>query len=294
MRQPQTPSQLRLLNYRQIGEMADHLRAIPLKSVLLLSGAQPDRYDKAKWHTKQGMLSVTGAKFMNWNRGVGGGGAIDLAIHLNQMGFKDAVQWLWQHFPGPLAPQQTPLDPKPTLTLPSPDPSQLTRVQRYLISERNIPSSKIDPLIQSDLLYADNRANAVFLLLGKKNLPVGAELRGTSSRHWYSMAPGSRKDLGFFSIPLIHCQRIILCESAIDAISCHAIHPHYRCISTAGARPNLPWLTPLIQQGCQVYCGFDADSTGESTARAMMNLHPAIKRLRPSQHDWNEVLKSHT
>ena len=62
--------------------------------MLRLCGAQPDRYDPRKWHTPQGVLSVTGAKFMNWNCGRGGGGAIDLVMHLHQLGFGQALEWL--------------------------------------------------------------------------------------------------------------------------------------------------------------------------------------------------------
>src|SRR6059058_1788705 len=69
----------------------DPLRRIPLTAVLRACGAQPDRYDKAKWHTSEGTLSVTGTKFMNWQRSQGGGGAIDLAMHLNHLAFPAAV-----------------------------------------------------------------------------------------------------------------------------------------------------------------------------------------------------------
>jgi hypothetical protein len=280
------------MTFQQIRQRADQLRAIPLESVLRVWGAHPDRFDKRKWHTPQGALSVAGTKFMNWNSGVGGGGAIDLVVHLNQLGFKDAVQWLWQHFPSSASTQIAQPLPKPTLTLPPPDPSKLQPVKHYLVDQRGIAQALIDPLIQSGTLYADYRTNAVFLLLGKQNSPVGAELRGTTPRHWRGMAPGSQKDLGFFSIPAAPLQTIVLCESAIDAISCFALHPHLRCISTAGARPNPRWLASLVNQGHQLYCGFDADPTGDSKAQAMIALHPTIKRLRPSQHDWNDVLTS--
>jgi hypothetical protein len=260
--------------------------------VLLAAGAAQDRCDKAKWHTAQGVISVTGMKFMNWNSGVGGGGAIDLAIHLNGMGFKDAVEWLWRRFPRSAIPGHVPLPPRPELKLPPPDESSLWRVKRYLVGERGLAPALIDPLVESGRLYADNRANAVFLLLGKQETPVGAELRGTSGRPWRGLAPGSRKDLGYFAVHAAQPEGIILCESAIDAASCFAIHPRCHCISTAGARPNPSWLAPLIRQGCPVYCGFDADPAGESMARAMIAIHPTIKRLRPSQHDWNDVLTS--
>jgi hypothetical protein len=278
------------MTFQQIRDRAGRVRGIPLQAVLLATGATPDRDDKAKWHTARGVISVTGMKFMNWNRGDGGGGAIDLAIHLNNMGFKDAVEWLWRNFTGPDLTGDAQPPPAPELKLPPPDPGQLTRVKRYLVAERGIAPAIVDDLVESGRLYADKRANAVFLLLGSGNNPVGAEMRGTGPCPWRGMAPGSRKDRGFFFIHAAKFDATVLCESSIDAVSCFALHPHYRCISTAGARPNPRWLAPIIRQGSQVYCGFDADAPGESMAQAMITINPAVKRLRPSRHDWNDVL----
>ena len=280
------------MTFWQRKELAQHLRAIPLETVLPLCGAQKDHDDKRKWHTSAGALSVTGAKFMNWHDSVGGGGAIDLVMHLNHLDFKAAVDWLAHHFPGARPPPPVPPTPPSQLRLPPPDPSKLGRVKEYLAQQRGITPTLLDPLIQSGTLYADTRANAVFLLLGKESLPVGAELRGTTQRVWRGLAPGSQKDLGCFSIPATPLPGIILCESAIDAISCFALHPHHRCLSTAGARPNPRWLQPLLDQGHPVYCGFDADPTGDYMACAMTALHPTVKRLRPPEHDWNDVLKA--
>ncbi len=106
------------------------------------------------------------------------------------------------------------------------------------------------------------------------------------------MAPGSQKDQGFFCIPAVPLPTLVLCESAIDAISCFALYPQRRCLSTAGARPNPRWLQPLLDQGYHVYCGFDADPTGDQMAGALIALHPIVKRLRPPAHDWNDVLKA--
>ena len=280
------------MTFWQRKELAQHLRAIPLETVLPLCGAQKDHDDKRKWHTSAGALSVTGAKFMNWHNSVGGGGAIDLVMHLNHLDFKAAVDWLAHHFPGARPPQPVPPTPPSQLRLPPPDPSKLGRVKEYLAQQRGITPTLLDPLIQSGTLYADTRTNAVFLLLGKESLPVGAELRGTTQRVWRGLAPGSQKDLGCFAIPATPLPGIILCESAIDAISCFALHPHHRCLSTAGARPNPRWLQPLLNQGHPVYCGFDADPPGDYMACAMIALHPTVKRLRPPEHDWNDVLKA--
>jgi hypothetical protein len=271
--------------------LADQVRTTPLEVVLRLSGAQPDRYDHRKWHTSQGVLSVTGAKFMNWTRSQGGGGAIDLVMHLHRLSFVQAVQWLAQCSPGCLysEPQRAPV--QSTFLLPQPDPSKLCRVRQYLIHERRLPANLIESLIDSGVLYADRRGNAVFLLLGKEKQPVGAELRGTTARPWRGLAPGSRKDLGFFAVPTAPRPALVLVESAIDAISCFALHPDHRCISTAGARPNPRWLAELLGQGSPVFCGFDADLTGEDMAQAMIALHPEVQRLQPCQHDWNDVLR---
>jgi hypothetical protein len=260
--------------------------------VLRLAGAKRDRYDKAKWHTAKGVISCTAAKFMNWSEGVSGGGAIDLAMHLNAFGFRAAVDWLSNLFPDHDPPKTAWTTHTNGLLLPRKDPGKLPGVRRYLNQGRAIPASLIQILIDSGRLYADDRSNAVFLLLGKENNPVGAELRGITAARWRGMAPGSRKDLGYFSVPAHRATTVVLCESAIDAISCVALHPGRLCISTSGARPNPSWLLEFILQGYEIYCGFDTDATGNQMADALITLYPMVKRLRPNQHDWNDVLKS--
>ena len=286
---------------------AQRLRAIALEDVLERWGARPDPRDKAKWHGARGTISVTGMKFMNWTGGQGGGGAIDLVIQLLGVGFLQAAQWLQQHFPQaqedlglslptnlsrmpPSTPARAPGSAS-ALALPPKVPDHLGRVRRYLLQERRLSPPVIDPLIDAGVLYADRRANAVFLLLGKENKSVGAELRGTGPIPWRALAAGSRKDRGYFSVGPSLPRAVILCESAIDALSCFALHRDCLCISTAGARANPLWLVALIQQGLPIYCGFDADPAGDGAARAMLASHPAIGRLRPSRHDWNEMLK---
>jgi hypothetical protein len=281
------------MTFQQRRAWAPRLRAIPLERVLALSGAQLDRYDRHKWHTPAGVLSVTGGKFINWNLGTGGGGAIDLVIHLLHLDFKGAVDWLADHFPSAIPTSPVMAAPQSGLRLPLPDPRRLGQLKDYLVCRRAIPAALLQPLLQSGSLYADARANAVFLLRDRQGLPVGAELRGTTAELWRGLAPGSQKDRGYFSIPAEPRPSLILCESAIDAISCFALHPGYRCLSTAGARPSPEWLQLLLDQGCQIYCGFDADSTGDAMACAMITRHPAVQRLRPPQHDWNDVLKAH-
>ncbi len=293
--------------YNKIKNQLFLIRNIPLIQILLLSGAFRDKSDKNKWHTSRGIISVTNTKFFNWNQNIGGGGAIDLAIHLLQTDFKNAVTYLIKHFPElnnyscTLSNQSYYSKNKPlsniTLRLPVKDDSKLNQVIYYLTYIRLLPSNIILQLIKSGKLYADSNANAVFLLLGKDNEIVGAELRGTTSNKWHKIARGSNKDKGFFSIGNFNAGKIILCESAIDAISCFALldtrttdNNNFMAISTAGVSNNPYWLRDYLKHDYIIYCGYDSDTVGDKMAINLIERYPAIKRLRPIKHDWNKLL----
>ena len=283
---------------------AERMRAVPLETILTLRDARRDRHDRSKWHTERGSLSVTGWKFMNWHQHRGGGGAIDLVMHLAGVDYGTALRWLEIYASAGLPAASPPAADRVggkqatartpgVLRLPLPDPRWLARVRQYLTRRRGLCSSLLEPLLESGQLYADGHANAVFVLVaGKAQRPVGAELRGTGPRAWRGMASGSNKDLGYFWIGTRASREIVLCESAIDAISCFQIHPLRICISTSGVRANPPWLSVLIAHGYTILCGFDADHPGDAAAAHMIALHPTVRRLRPSAHDWNDVLTS--
>ena len=281
---------------------AEAVREVPLEAVLQLRAAVRDRHDRGKWHTEQGTLSITGSKFTNWQRAHGAGGAIDLVMHLADVDVRTAVGWLEQHAgnlaaggPGGYASGEQPsvIARSRPLRLPPRRDDLLNRVRQYLARRRCLPSSLLDPLIESGRLYADGRANAVFVMVsGKPNRPVGAELRGTGLRVWRGMASGSRKDAGYFWIGASGSREIVLCESAIDAISCFYLYPQRICISTSGARAKPRWLPGLIRHGYRIHCGFDADQPGDAAAAAMLTRHPQVLRLRPPAHDWNDALTS--
>ncbi len=275
-------------------ERTDQLRAIPLTDILRAIDARPDPQDPVKWHTPRGVLSVNGTKFFNWNEEAGGGGAIDLVMHLRGMGFKDAVDWL-ASLPAAtracLADRQAAHASRP-LVLPVAVAHALPSVIAYLSRQRSLPPARLHPLVDRGTLYADRHRNAVFLLRNECGEPVGAELRGTGNQSWRGMAPGSRKDNGYFALNPPCPRAVVLCESAIDAISCHTLYPERLCISTAGVRENPAWLPTFLARGLPLYCGFDNDDTGERMAKAMINRYPVVRRLRPPCHDWNDMLRA--
>jgi hypothetical protein len=291
---------------------ADAVRSIPLETVLTHWGAECDRHDRVQWRTERGPLSVTGGKFFNWRRNEGGGGAIDLVMHLGDMDVGTAVAWLQQHLDSvPVAASSTPACLRTSsssssrddaraqpleLRLPLANLAKLEHVRRYLTEQRCLAAGILEPLIDAGKVYADQRGNAVFLMVaGKPNRSIGAELRGTGARVWHGLASGTRKDAGYFWIGTEGSQEIVLCESAIDAISClqlhsRQLHTECICISTAGVRPDAPWLYPLIARGYHIYCGFDNDAAGNAASCQMITCHPSIQRLRPPTHDWNDAL----
>jgi hypothetical protein len=298
----------------ELRRLADAVRAIPLEQVLQAWGADRHRYDRSLWRTDVGSLSVTGSKFFNWQRQQGSGGAIDLVIHLRGGDWRDAVRWLATHFSTtPLAPTVAACDPNkssgavtttpvrtaasPTrngspLRLPAEATEQLVRVRRYLIERRRLAATRVDALIAQQTVYADSRANAVFrMTAGRPARTVGAELRGTGSTVWRGLAPGSRRDAGYFWTGDPTTREIILCESAIDAISCCQLNPATLAISTAGVRHDPPWLLPLLRRGYKIVCGFDDDDAGHLAARKMIAKYPTVERRVPPAHDWNDAIR---
>ena len=309
-------------SFRDFRQRADAVRSIPLAVVLTGWGAQPEPRDRSQWRTEQGRLSITGAKYYNWHRQQGGGGAIDLVMHLSGCDIRAAVQWLelqmgaastammasgdatCQREQFGLSKQHDQVE----LRLPVANLSQLPRVRQYLTDERRLAADILEPLFDKGKVYADERGNAVFLMVaGKANQPIGAELRGTRKTKWRGLALGTRKDAGYFWIGTPGSKKIILCEGAIDAISCFQLHETKLdetklietmldtgfgciCISTAGVRSNPPWLMPLLARRYDIHCGFDDDDAGEAASCRLIARHPEIKRLRPPAHDWNDAL----
>lgn len=290
------------------GERADAVRRLPLEEILSLCGGQRDRRDRHRWLSERGPISVTGSRFMNWREQTGGGGAIDLAMHLGGLSFREAVEWLERQFsvatPAPSATDSAasaagdsaePVTATSRLArplrLPPLDAGNLPRICHYLTDQRHLRHELISSLVERHALYADACGNAVFLMeRGKSRTAVGAELRGTSTSKWRGLAPGSRKDAGYFWMGQHSAGRIVLCESAIDAISCYQLLGGCICISTAGARASARWLPALLRCGYEVHNGFDDDEAGHAAARAMQRDYPPIHRLTPPAKDWNAAL----
>jgi hypothetical protein len=292
-------------------QQAEQLRHADLRAVASSLGLTKDRRDKSKWKDTHHTISINGNKFMDWRTNQGGSGAIDLVMQVQNADFAKAVQWLAEQSL-PLSQQSEPSEKTPrSLEIPIPQEQNWTIARHYLTETRGLPEEWIDSLHNRGLVYADDRQNLVFLRHSHqvdeqgwtRQEITGATLRGTNpDRSFYGQAPGSSREQGWFwlGIGSGEIQRVILLESAIDAISLATLNTIkevqlegktiYLSTDGCGAMPTQV-LQSVLQRGGQVIAAFDADQAGEAMAWRVAAEVPGMKRMIPAVgKDWNERL----
>jgi len=290
-------------------------------TIQTLDGVQ-DRYDTHKWRVNDEHISINGERFYNHDRQSGGGGSIDLVMHVGGYTFRQAVAYL-NHEGGPelavaAAAQygarqgQEIVDrgERAPFMQPAPDEDRWPRVRAYLVEQRGIPRGMIDELHERGTIYADGRSNAVFLRTDAEGQAVGASLRGTlPGSEFQGLAYGSRRDEGHFSFTIgtpepYAAPQYHITESSIDALSRAAL------IQRAGEGGEFVFLSNdghgelprrQIDEGLArqalVHCGFDNDAGGNKLWAQVKEAYPraeAIVRERPSAgaKDWDDALRA--
>ncbi|WP_141242182.1 strawberry notch C-terminal domain-containing protein [Leptolyngbya sp. BC1307] len=294
-------------------EVADEVREADLEGVAVELGLERDPHDKHKWRDGDHIISISDRLFMDWlaDKG-GGGGAIDLVMHVRECDFKEAVEWLsGRSFSqtASISHQHTePKEPRP-LVMPQANERRWEAVQRYLVETRKLPLALVERLHEKSLIYADDFQNVVFVRHGmadgqwRRGESTGASLRGTwgEQNAFRGMAQGTMRDKGWFWLGTGSGQiaRVLLTESPIDAMSLamldrqnHSQHgvTIYLSVDGAGALP-VEALRGVMQRGGNVVIGFDADQSGELMAWRVARQLPSVERLYPhTGKDWNEQL----
>jgi len=216
-------------------------RQLDLRDTIQTLGGAQDRYDTHKWRVNDEHISINGERFYNHDQQKGGGGSIDLVMHVTGYSFKQAVAYL-NHEAGPelavaaaanygarerMAQGQEIVDrgERAPFMQPQADEDRWPQVRAYLVEQRGIPHGMIDELHERGTIYADGRANAVFLRTDAEGQAVGASLRGTlPGSEFQGLAYGSRRDEGHFSFTIGTPERYSapqyhITESPIDALS---------------------------------------------------------------------------
>ena len=234
-----------------------------------------------------GRMTVTGPKFYNHDAKIGGGGAIDLVMHLRQVDFREAVRYL-VGVSGVLGASRAaipPVSPEKKSQVPFPVSEHWCCVREYLSGIRQISGALVDFLHQEGVLYADKFKNAVFLSEERK----GAELRGTGSISFH----GYRGEKSPFRINGFGAE-IAFVESAIDAMSLRDLGFSGTILSFGGCARGLiqRYGCEAEQKGLKVWGAFDNDQAGETFFDALKEANPGAGRIRPKGKDWNEELLS--
>jgi len=295
-----------------------------------LGGAQ-DRHDKAKWRIDGEHISINGEKFYNHDRQQGGGGPIDLVMHVTGYDFKGAVTYLSREAGAELAiaaatqhgarermaQAQEIVARNESLPFrqPEADERQWPQVRAYLTEQRAIPRGLVDELHAEGKVYAathtdragHEHVNAIFLTHDVEGRAVGASLRGTLPGSTFKgLSRDSDKEAGYFSHTTGEGQPgqnrvLVVAESPIDGLSAATLlYPDYRTTvaATDGAGP-LPAraIEAALAQGWVVSCAFDNDQAGDKRWQQVGELYPMagtiVRDVPPTPgKDWNEALRA--
>lgn len=276
----------------------NRLRAVPLETVLEGFGLRRDCRDpRRNWRGEGHRITVTGDRFFDHSVEAGGGGALDLTLHLmghdmrraGASAFREAASWLGasQRVQNVQAPAVTP-EVAPAAP-PTPTPARLPRVRWYLTDRRGLPRALVDAHIERGRLFADERGNAVFQLRDEAGRPVGYEKRGTADKPFHAV----HGDKGLYIAGSARHGTAVFVESAIEALSYVSLHPASLAISTTGNAIERPERVArlLHARGLSIVAAFNADASGERFAeRFAQRLGLPVRRDRPGAKDWNDQL----
>jgi 5S rRNA maturation endonuclease (ribonuclease M5) len=283
------------------------VRDLPLKEVAYELGLEPDRQDKHKWQNEQHIINITGSKFYDWKQMKGGGGAIDLVMHINECDYKQSVAWLGDRFGEGATIEAVTYktreiirnEPVQEFIPPVTEQSKWLCVKQYLTRTRLLPSGLVDKLYEQGLVYADKNQNAVFIRRSlDEDKITGASLRGTAGQdnQFKGLAKGSKRKEGWFYLTQGEqsgdpVRRVVLVESPIDAMSLAVLERTDSVktlyLSTDGAGGILMEYLKSVKD---VVIAFDRDRSGQSMAERIKTQLPNAVSKTPKAIDWNQDL----
>lgn len=155
------------------------------------------------------------------SRDIGGKSALDYLIHVEGVGFLDAVQMLMDEAPVVEQPLLANKPEQREFLLPGAAPDN-RRVYAYLL-RRGIDRDVIDDCVRAGILYESAvYHNAVFLGTDGSGTPRYAFLRGTytkTTRHFRAEVAGSDKRYSFCLPPEGESRRVAVYEAAIEVLA---------------------------------------------------------------------------
>jgi hypothetical protein len=168
-------------------------------------------------------LAVKGDR-LSWywhSKGLGGFGAIDYLIKVENMSFRDAVTVITGTTPITviLRHDEAVRVRQKRVVLPEKAGIPL-HLYEYLCNKRGIDGDIVSALIQREMLYEDRRGNVVFVGHDEHGEPRFASVRGTQGNSRFrGDCAESDKRYSFFMAANAPTERLYIFESPIDAMS---------------------------------------------------------------------------
>ena len=302
----------------KISELADQVRGIPLREVLERYGFEiKPEGTTLRAKTGQHNIVVTGSQWFDNKANVGGGGAIDLVMHIAELEFSAACRSLADEF-RPLAAGQSDLSfPSSPRSQPATgkksfdelaaiyavrDDSNWPVARAYLTETRKIDPAVVDELHAVGSIYANNHRpnpSLVFVHRDPQGQVRGATLRDTRPQSAFRPCLGNKLTTWFTIGNLAEADRIAAVESPIDALSYYSL---FGCsgnslavISCAGATVPRELMLQAYDRRQAFVVALDNDPAGQRGRQRALDetLNWAGFKLSsdcPKLKDWNDDL----
>jgi hypothetical protein len=274
-------------------------------------------YERERWRGHGHIINIDGSKFYDFSpdQQKGGGGAIDLVMHVNNCNFRQAVVWLHERF-GEAGVERAAIahvknraadiiqtEPRPQFTPPVENQANWPAVERYLTQQRGIPSDCVQMLQNLGLVYADDQQNAVFVMRNLDGQRNGAFLRGTRGENntFKGYSKGTKRSDSWFYFGLggqatDKVAHVLLCSSPIEAISRAMLEyfvrgnvPPERTLYMAVDNINsLP--VERLQNVPHILVTFGKDQSTHAAAQRVLELLPQSQQVLSKAADWNQQL----
>ncbi len=272
----------------------EQLRQLDVTAVCSLLGLELDPNDTKQFKTDGFRIAVDGLKWFDHEAKKGGGGAIDLIMHVQGLAFMNACNFL-SSVSGSIDTvtytTHTKETSKKATKPPQADNSKLSLVTAYLTNKRHLNPNLVQWCIDRGMIYADLRANCVFRYGAN-----GSELRGTGDKQWRAFY--GVKECGFI-LPAKDAQFIAVLESAIDALSFRQLFKHDSIAVSIAGDGNHKIINQVIEiaktKGLIILSAFDNDKGGDIANKSLLDCayrHGVEVRQRRPEHgkDYNEQL----
>lgn len=235
------------------------------------------------------------------------GSIIDFAMHFQSLTFRQAMNYFCMQIKGELpsvdlSHQKSNVKIKKNTAFRLPEKDQtMKHIFAYLVQYRKIKPDIVKYMVYRKLLYQDIRHNCVFIGYDASETPVFACQRGTlTNRRYVGDISGSNYDWCIYIDN--GSERLIVCESAIDAMSlmCYLslnnIDKFDYLILTATTKYQVVGIhlqrLPRIRY---VYLALDNDNAGFianlKIQEKLSELHVQWETWVPKLKDWNDDWK---